>query len=426
MKGVSKYSQVLSNGQFRRLWLAAFFARVGDSISQVALPLLVYDMTGSASLMSVIFIVKMLPQAFLSPFSGLLADSLDRRRLMIGASLLRAGAMACIPFANEPGQVAAIAAVAGLGSTLYLPAELAMLPSIVTPQELVPALSATQVMGAMTRIFGPALGAAIVGVAGPPPAFWAQAICFGVAVGWLYRLQPPQRELDREGARSIRDILAKAGSDIREGFRTIRDTPIVRGVCATEGLWSLVFAVFSVTMVVYTEESLDLGNRADLVYGLLLATMSAGAVLGALSASRIERRIGRPWMLAVGYLGPALMIPAGWTPPLSVLFLLWFAFGFADALAVIAMHAYLAESTPDELRGRVYAIWGGIIALSALVSYAVAGWMTDLIGAPGTVALTGLLVGIGGPLVLILTGALQSVIAQRRDRFEQRPEPKRA
>jgi MFS family permease len=400
--------------------LAEVTARVGEAIAQVALPLLVYRLTESAGMMSVIFVIQMLPRAILAPVAGLLADRLDRRRLMIAASLMRAAGVAILPLATEVWQVAAIAAFVAIGTTIVQPAELAAIPMVVPPSRLVAALSITQVMNSVTRVIGPAAGAGIIGIAGPKPAFWAQTVCFLVAAGWLWRLRlPPLVRVPREAQRHA---LKEAVHEIGEGVRAVWHTPIVRGICASESLWSLISAVMSITAVVYTERALDLGDRAELVYGLLSATFSAGAVLGALFASRVERRIGRPLLLAIGYLGPLMLLPAGLVPPVPVVFLCWFALGFTDAWAVIALQAYMAESVADALRGRVYAIWSGTISLAILGSYALAGWLTDRLGSAATLSLIGAAVGLGGPLLLIATGAFQAVRSTR----PPSPAPERA
>jgi MFS family permease len=203
--------------------------------------------------------------------------------------------------------------------------------------------------------------------------------------------------------------LAIAWREIVDGWKTVIHSPIVRGICASEALWSLISAVLSITTVVYTEQTLDLGDRAEFVYGLLAAAMSAGAVVGALVARRIEHRIGRPQLLAIGYLGPLLLLPAGLVPPLPIVFLCWFALGLTDAWAVIAFQAYLVEAVDETMRGRVYAIWSGGISLAILGSYALVGWMTDQVGAAATLALVGAIVGIGGPLLLFVLGSIAQV-----------------
>jgi MFS family permease len=167
-----------------------------------------------------------------------------------------------------------------------------------------------------------------------------------------------------------------------------------------------------VCILVLVEETLRLGDRAGTVFSLLTATFAAGATFGALAARWVERRIGRPWLMAIGYLGPLMFVPVGLTPPLPVLFICLFILGFADAWAVIAMQTYLAEAVPDALRGRVYATWMGAVTLSGAAGFGIVGWLTPRLGPPAMLALIGAVVGIGGPLLLLVTG---SIAAMRRD-----------
>jgi MFS transporter, NRE family, putaive nickel resistance protein len=345
----------------------------------------------------------------LAPVAGLLADRLDRRRLMIYASFLRAAGVAILPLASEVWQVGAIAAFVSIGTTVTIPAELAALPSVVPKERFVSALSLTQVTNNITRVIGPAAGAGLVGLAGPKPAFWTQTVCFLIAIFWLLKLRLPSPTRQGEVSESMRHALAIAWQEIVDGMKTVVHSPIVRGICASEALWSLISAVLSITTVVYTEQTLDLGDRAEFVYGLLAATMSAGAVAGALVASRLEHRIGRPQLLAIGYLGPLLLLPAGLVPPLPVVFLCWFALGLTDAWAVIAFQSYLVEAVDEAMRGRVYAIWSGGISLAILGSYALVGWLTDQFGAAATLAIVGGTVGLGGPFLLFVLGSIAQV-----------------
>ena len=402
------FRETLAIPAFRRLWLAQLGAQLGEAIALVAMPLLVYGLTGSAELLSLIFVIQLLPRVVLAPVAGLLADRLDRRRIILGADLARAALVALLPFADRAWQIALVAALVAVGNAVARPAELAAVPMVVPPAHLVPALSISQVAASVVRVVGPALAAGIIAVTGPGPAFWAQTLCFlGSAACIAGAALPPAARPPLASG-----FAAAVQREIADGLRVVRDNPIVRGITAVEALWQLVTAALVVAVLIYVEETLPLGNAAASAFSLLTATFAAGTALGALVARPVERRIGRPRLMAIGYLAPLMLIPAGLTPPLPVLFACLLVLGFTDAWAVIAMQTYLAEAVPDALRGRVYAIWLGVVTLGGAVDFAIVGWLTERLGAPATLALVGAVVGIGGPLLLWATGC---IAAMRRE-----------
>jgi MFS family permease len=233
---------------------------------------------------------------------------------------------------------------------------------------------------------------------------------------WRLALPPVARETTTERlATAIR-------REIAEGGRVVRDNPVVRGITAVEILWQLVFAALVVGVLVYVEETLRLGEEVASVFSLLTASFAAGTALGALAARGVERRIGRPRLMAIGYLAPLMLIPTGFTPPVPVLFVCLFVLGFTDAWAVIAMQAYLAEAVPDALRGRVYAAWLGAITLASAVAFGIIGWLTPRLGPPTTLAAVGALVGIGGPLLLWVTGCIAALRPGNRVGEQTSPE----
>jgi len=399
------YRELLAIAAFRRLWLVQSVAALGEALALVAMPLLAYDITGSEEIVGLIFVVQFVPRILLAPVTGVLADRVDRRRLMLAADLGRVVLVSFLPFTTAAWQIAVLAGLTSIANAVSRPAEMAALPAVVGSSLLVRALSMSQVTNSLVRIIGPAIGAGLVGAFGPRPAFLVQAICFLISGGllWSLRLPAVERVVSTAG------FLATVGRDAWEGLRVVATNRIVRGIAATEALWAINSAALVVTMVVYLETSLDLGDASGRTYALLLAIASAGAALGALTAGRVERRIGRSLLMAIGYLAPLLVIPAAFTPPLWVLVGFWFALGFADAWAVIGMQAYLAEAVEDSMRGRVYSIWGAVIYLGASVAYAAIGWVTPRLGPPATMALAGAMVGLGGPLVLFATGAIAAM-----------------
>ena len=399
--------RLLAEPNLRRLWTAQAWSAAGEALAQIAMPLLVYELSGSARLVGLVALALVIPRVLLAPVAGLLVDRLDRRRLMIAADLERLLLVALVPLCGEAWQVAALAVGIAVGNAVARPAELAAVPSVAGEGRLVAALSLFQVTNAIIRVVVPAAGAAVVATTGPGPAFWLQAGCFVGSLSALRRLVLPR--LDRPEPVPGGGLLASATGELWAGLRAIRDVPIIRGIAASEALWQLVSGALVVTAVVYTQETLDLGDRADAAFALMTTSISAGAVVGALVASRLEARIGRARLMAVGYVGPGFMAVAALGVPLPAVYAAWFALGLADAWAVISFQAYLAEAVPEALRGRVYAAWGAIVALAGAAGYALMGVVTPWLGAERTFGAVGLIVGLGGPLLLWATGAVASI-----------------
>ncbi len=399
------YRDVLANRRFRRLWLVQLVAGLGEALASVAMPLLAYKITGSEALVGLIFVVQLVPRVLLAPVAGVLADRLDRRRVMLGADLSRAFLVMLLLFATSAWQIGVVAGLVAAAGALARPAEMAAVPMVVSRTDLVRALAIFQVSGSVVRVAGPAIGAGLVGVAGPAPAFGIQAVCFFCSSALLWRFTLPV--VERVTAPGGFFITARR--EAWEGIRVVWTNRIVRGIAAVEALWQVTVAAMFVTSVVFLEQTMRLGDRGDSVYALLTATFSGGAALGAVAAGRLERRIGRARLMAVGYLAPLMLAPLALTPPLPVVFACFFILGLADAWAVIGMQAYLAEAVPDALRGRVYAGWSAAVYLGGAIAFGAVGWTTHRLGPPATMAIAGLLVGCGGPLLLLLTGALAAI-----------------
>ncbi len=403
------FTAMFQHRAFRLLWGSQLAGSLGESVAMVALPLYVYQLSNSARLLGLFFVLQTLPRVILAPISGLLADRLDRRRLMLAADIGRAATVAILPFTSTVWQVAILAALVAVGNAIARPAELAAVPMVAGPRLLVSALALIQVSSAITRIIGPAVGAGIVASAGPAPAFWFQMLCFIASASLIWRLTLPPAERHGALASPDRSLTSALRMELMAGLTVIWSNRVVRGITAAEVLWQSVTTTFVIGLVVYTENTIDLGDRAGTMFALLIGTVSAGAAIGAVTGGRLEPRLGRRRLLAIGYLGPLFLLPIGFVPPLAVVFSCLFALGFLDAWAVIAMQAYLAQAVPDALRGRMYASWGAVVTLGGAIWYGVVGWIIPTIGAPAVFILSGVIVGIGAPIALWLTGALATL-----------------
>jgi NRE family putative nickel resistance protein-like MFS transporter len=386
--------------------MSQVFTSGGESLTQIAMPLLVYHLTESSRMVGLMALLIILPRVVLAPITGMLADRINRRQILIAANLLRFILVCLVPLTTTMWQLGVLAILLAVGNAAGRPAELASVPVLAGPHRLVAALSLIQVSNSIIRIAAPAAGAAVIAVLGPSPVFWVIALCFALALVPLRKLVIPQG--DRPAVETT-SMFEAARRELWAGLRAIRDIPVVRGVTASESVFQVAMAAMTVAGIVYTQEALHLEDRAEAAFALMTTFLAAGAVVGALMANRIELRLGRPLMMAIGYLGPFFLIVAVVSPPMPIIYAAWFCFGFMDALAVISFQAYLAEAVPEYLRGRVYAAWGAVVALASAITFYAMGFVTEWIGAPIALGVAGLIVGIGAPLSLWLSGAVRSV-----------------
>ncbi|MEZ4496605.1 MAG: MFS transporter [Thermomicrobiales bacterium] len=245
------FGALLSDPNLRRLWFTQLFSSSGESLAQIAMPLLVYELTGSARMVGLMALVLILPRVVLAPITGLLADRLDRRRLMIGSDVLRLVLAGLVPLTTNLWQLAILAVAISVGNAVGRPAELAAVPSVAGPHRLVAALSLVQVSNGIIRIAIPAAGAGVIAAVGPGPVFWIQAGCFAGSLLALRRLHIPH-----EGSVSGEQpgLLQSARREMWLGLRMIRTIPIVRGVTMSEAIFQIATSAMTVAGLIYTQK----------------------------------------------------------------------------------------------------------------------------------------------------------------------------
>src|SRR4051794_15233264 len=173
---------------FRRLWLAGFISETGDWVLLVALPVFVYQLTGSASATATTFVVALLPGLALSPVTGVLADRVDRRRLMLAGSLAQAAALTpllAVHDAGDPLIVNAVTATQSALAALSEPAKNALLPELVARDHAPAANGLVGLNSNLARLIGASLGGVLLGFAGLAGVLVADVASYLVAAALL-------------------------------------------------------------------------------------------------------------------------------------------------------------------------------------------------------------------------------------------------
>jgi len=172
-------------GDIRRLAAASAISGAGDWAASTALALAVYAKTGSAVWLSMSFLLTRIPSALVAPLSGIMADRLDRRRIMVTCDLLGAVAYAGMAVTSAPLPLIVLGSLAALLHAPFGPASRAAVPNLAGTADLSWANGTLSAASNVGQLAGPALGGVLYAAVGAGPAFWANAASFVASAGCI-------------------------------------------------------------------------------------------------------------------------------------------------------------------------------------------------------------------------------------------------
>ena len=371
-----------SNRDFRLLYAGTLISLGGDWFLTVALLDLVLQLTGSATLASLMLLCQSLPIFFFTPIAGHLVDRVDRRKLMIVVDIIRTGACLLPLMARTPALLPfAYAGVIliSIGSAYFEPASQAALPNIVTAEELAPAnILMGSTWGTMLAV-GAALGGAVTMTFGRDVSFVVDAISFLLSAVILWRMRVPFSESHTEHEQP------PLVESIRQTIRYARDNPRVLALLTSKGGYGLGAGVVAM-LSVFGKEIFRAGAFG---IGLLFAARGLGALLGPFVIRAVSDRNELQYRLIAA---SVLLFGVG-----------YIGLGFSRSLLLGAASVFFAHlgggaqwqtstyglqrEVPDWIRGRVFAADWGFVTLTMSISSLAAGIVSDHFGA--TVATVG-------------------------------------
>lgn len=359
---------------FRMLWFAQLGSNIGTWMQTVGAQWYLVDAAAGATIIALVQTASLAPAVLFSLPAGVLADSLDRRRLLIwgsAASAVIAAVLTVIAFLNDltPWTILGFTFLLGITSTLTSPAWQAIQPELV-PRPLIGASSA---LGGVTvngaRAVGPALAGVLLSLFGAPLVFGINALSFVAAViALLAWRRPPQSGLDD------REPFTAA---LRAGVRYVASAHLVRRILLRSALFALPASALWALLPV-TAKRLDLAASG---YGFLLGALGAGAVLGIFVLPIARKRFSDNTVIAVSaLLFAAGTLAAAWLPFVPLLLLLVLA-GVAWIGTLTVLNAALQLTLPQWVRSRGASIY--ILVFMGTMAVGSFGWGA-LAGGVGT------------------------------------------
>ena len=396
----------LHNRDFRIFWGGTFASNIGTWMQNVLLGAFGYELTGSAVFVGILFFAQLGPLLFMSTVGGVLADVVDRRKLLIITQLVQlvpSFVLAGLAAASNPSRVAIVVCVfaIGVGNSLSAPAIAAILPTLVPRADMPGAVSLQSVQMNLSRVLGPAIGAVIYSRTSAAPVFALNACTylFAVAAVVLARYhQYAPGEVEETGM-----------ARLLSGFRIAWHDPLIRRILTILVLFSFFSLTFVGLMPAIAADNFGIRPRS-VEYGLLYATFGLGAATGAISvgtlfAGRSKAPIPRIGLIVFAGLltGFALLRTDAPAYPLG------FVLGFFYFLVITSLATVLQENVDDSIRGRIMALWimgfGGIVPVGVLVG----GFVTSY-----TNVTLLLLIGAAAALVLAPYAKLEPAVAAGR------------
>jgi MFS family permease len=398
---------VLRKRNFALLWLGQFVSLSGDGLLIIALPFYVYQLTGSILQTGISVMVEMLPRVLLGSVAGVFADRWNRRATMIVTDLLRAAVLLLLLLvhsANLLWLIYVVMATQAIITQFFTPASMAIIPSLVEVEQLVPANSLSSLSRAATRIIGPPLGGALFAALGLTSVVLADSASYVFSMLMILLISLPASAKDEAPVRTeqkerVSIAVKRVWEEWVAGLRLIgRDQALV-GVFLTWGTLMLANGVLYVMLVIFVKNVMQ-GDST--VLGWMVAAQGVGSMVGAILAGAINKALRPVYQIALCMLSAGVAILVITYDPQLILSLVLFALvGIFVVGCVVSIQTLMQVSVDDRYRGRVFGASETVMGLTMLIGLAVSSGFGDSLGVVMWMSISGVLMLIAGLIALL-------------------------
>lgn len=404
--------RALRHRNYQLFFSGQLISLIGTWMDQVAESWLVYRLTGSALLLGTVAFASQIPVFLLAPIGGTIADRHNRRTILVitqSCMMVLAFILAGLTLTHliKVWELIVLAALLGVVNAFDIPARQAFLVDMVSRDDLVNAIALNSSMFNGARVVGPAVAGIVVAAIGEGWCFFANAVSFIAVITGLLMMQLNRPRLSIEGS-PLQNII--------DGFRFVLKNGPVHALMILLGLVSFTAMPYAVLMPIFAEQILHGGATA---LGLLMGCSGVGALGGAvtLAMKKSLQGLGRWVAVACSGFGAALIV-FSFSKHLWLSAVLLIPAGFAVMVQMASSNTLIQSMVPDQLRGRVMAVYSMMFMGMAPFGALLAGSVAHKIGAPWTVAMGGIIAIAGGVVFGLRWPALrpaarQLVIAQQ-------------
>lgn len=419
---------VFRNRPFLLLWFSQLSTQVGGNMVIYGLTVLIAQVSGSASLVSLLLLTFLTPAIVFSALAGVYVDRFDRRLVLVTTSVLRAVFFLAIAvFHTNVGVILVLNVAISIATTFFAPAELSMIPLLVPRAQLTAAngiftLSGNAAFAIGFTLFGPIVST----VAGPTFLIIVVAGLYLVSAAFCATLPAaPPTHRDGKALAEAGEALGSVVEQFREGIAYVRGHRTVFWALVYLGISASIVGVLGVLGPKFATQVLGLQTQG---WGVVVLPLGIGVVAGVLLVNVTSKMLPRRRVIEAGLvaLGICLVLitlaqpistvlkhlndvqpvvdASAFASVLAVVMAIAFGAGIAYAAIAIPSQTELQAEIPEEVRGRVFGILNMLVSAGSFVPIIVVGAFADTVGTAPVVMVAAGIVGLTGLASIFLRG----------------------
>ncbi len=395
---------------YRFLWLGQIVSDLGDSMTNLALLLLVNHLTGSTAALATMAIMLALPSLTFGLFAGVLVDRSDRKRVMIISDILRAIFVLGFMFVDGPEKIwllYGIGFIQASVATFFNPARGALIPNIVPKEGLLSANSISQTSRIIFGLLGTGLAGFVIGqFENYQLIFGLDAATFLVSMLLISRI----RFTHKVGADKEPIQVKRIFSELAEGLKLTFSNRILTGAIIAFAVTMLGLGAVNILLVPLLIDDLMVKETwfAAIEFSQTAGMILAGALVAALASRLKPTHILAVALILLGADVAAMSLP---TNVWHIMIILFFAGLFITPIQA-AGSTIIQTAVPNEVRGRTGSANNALITTAQLVSMGLAGVLADVMGARTVFVLGGALVSLAGVAALLIFRGAELTLPQ--------------
>ena len=362
---------VLENKTFAKLYLAQTISLLGDAFSWVGLALLAYqiDAANSPIILATALTLRVTAFIIFSPFAGVLADKVQRKKILYLTHFIRMAIVCCLPFITSAWQIYVLVFLLNVFNAFFTPTYRAIIPQIIENKYYREAVGLSTATFQLLGILGPALAGIVAVWFGVRQIFFLDAISFIIA--GILILSISANDLQK-GVTDLAKQSSSTWNDVIKGIRLLFGNKILQFALGIEFVSAIAGAMILVNTISHIKNDLLLDDK---YYGWAMATFGIGAAISAFILGSLDKSKTRSTSLISGALLLGISICLVNYFGYATLLVLWLFAGLGQSLAEMPSETLIAETISSQDQGKVY---GSHFAFSHLwwaIAYPIAGFL---------------------------------------------------